>query len=112
MSSPLDQVKFYNANCIENILHSEIHPHRFRELCELLAKAIEVARVNGAMPANAYLADLSKRVQSGELSKSDWVCAKCGCTEEKACVIDGVPCHWKYKNMCSACLKPKRRPRK
>ena len=30
-------------------------------------------------------------------------CRVCGCTEDKACITDGVPCHWIEKDLCSAC---------
>jgi hypothetical protein len=33
------------------------------------------------------------------------VCRECGCTEDNACVVMGVPCHWsdEAKTLCSAC---------
>lgn len=33
----------------------------------------------------------------------DRVCRVCACTAERACVIDGVPCHWVADDLCSAC---------
>lgn len=35
-------------------------------------------------------------------------CIYCGCSEEKACVVRGVPCHWAIKQppVCSACSIP------
>lgn len=30
-------------------------------------------------------------------------CRKCGCTQNNACLTDGVPCHWVAKDLCSAC---------
>lgn len=30
-------------------------------------------------------------------------CRVCGCTQNNACVIAGVPCHWVEPNLCSAC---------
>jgi hypothetical protein len=30
-------------------------------------------------------------------------CRICGCTEEKACLSGGVPCHWVEPDLCSAC---------
>lgn len=34
-------------------------------------------------------------------------CHMCGCTENRACVVNGVPCHWANAAMtlCSACVK-------
>jgi hypothetical protein len=32
-------------------------------------------------------------------------CLKCGCTGDKACVIDGVPCHWVEPDLCSGCVE-------
>lgn len=31
------------------------------------------------------------------------VCRVCGCTSERACVTNGVPCHWVADTLCSAC---------
>jgi hypothetical protein len=31
------------------------------------------------------------------------VCSECGCIDERACVNDGVPCHWAAPDLCSAC---------
>lgn len=31
-------------------------------------------------------------------------CRVCGCTDARACVVDGVPCHWSGPDLCSACL--------
>jgi hypothetical protein len=28
-------------------------------------------------------------------------CKYCGCTPKKACVINGKPCHWVLRNLCS-----------
>ena len=33
-------------------------------------------------------------------------CRKCGCTETRACVTDGVACHWVEEDLCSACAAP------
>lgn len=30
-------------------------------------------------------------------------CRVCGCTENNACITDGVPCHWVGPALCSAC---------
>lgn len=30
-------------------------------------------------------------------------CRACGCTDDKACVVKGVPCHWVEIDLCSAC---------
>jgi hypothetical protein len=30
-------------------------------------------------------------------------CRVCGCTESRACVTEGVPCHWAEPDLCSAC---------
>lgn len=30
-------------------------------------------------------------------------CRVCGCRGDKACVIDGVPCHWVEDDLCSGC---------
>lgn len=30
-------------------------------------------------------------------------CRECGCTDARACVVDGVPCHWVEQDLCSAC---------
>ncbi|MEA2991648.1 MAG: hypothetical protein QOD40_568 [Alphaproteobacteria bacterium] len=30
-------------------------------------------------------------------------CRACGCTEERACIVGGVPCHWVEADLCSAC---------
>lgn len=31
------------------------------------------------------------------------ICRGCGCTDERACVTGGVPCHWVSPRWCSAC---------
>lgn len=33
------------------------------------------------------------------------VCIDCGCTDNRACVVGGVPCHWVSLRppICSAC---------
>lgn len=31
------------------------------------------------------------------------VCRGCGCTETRACLTEGVPCHWVSPRWCSAC---------
>jgi hypothetical protein len=38
-------------------------------------------------------------------------CRGCGCTDTKACVVDGEPCHWVEADLCSACAgkQPARR---
>jgi len=42
----------------------------------------------------------------------DQACRFCGCTDRRACVIDGVPCHWVAWQVCSNtdCVE-KARPR-
>lgn len=30
-------------------------------------------------------------------------CQVCGCTDSRACVVRGVPCHWVEEDLCSAC---------
>ncbi|PWJ93583.1 hypothetical protein C8D77_101262 [Mesorhizobium loti] len=30
-------------------------------------------------------------------------CRECGCTQDRACVTDGVACHWVQPDLCSAC---------
>lgn len=30
-------------------------------------------------------------------------CRICGCTEHRACVVAGLPCHWIEPDLCSAC---------
>lgn len=30
-------------------------------------------------------------------------CRKCGCTESRACLVEGVPCWWIEDDLCSAC---------
>ena len=30
-------------------------------------------------------------------------CRVCGCTQEKACLVKGSPCHWVEWDLCSAC---------
>ena len=30
-------------------------------------------------------------------------CRECGCVEDFPCVVDGVPCHWVERDLCSAC---------
>ncbi|NLW88032.1 MAG: hypothetical protein GXY38_14310 [Planctomycetes bacterium] len=34
-------------------------------------------------------------------------CRVCGCSHADACVVDGEPCHWVEKHLCSACGKGK-----
>lgn len=31
------------------------------------------------------------------------MCRECNCTDDNACVVGGVPCHWVEPNLCSAC---------
>ena len=35
---------------------------------------------------------------------SDLTCRICGCTEDDACVIDGEPCGWVERDLCSGCV--------
>lgn len=30
-------------------------------------------------------------------------CSRCGCTDDRACVVAGVPCCWIGPELCSAC---------
>lgn len=30
-------------------------------------------------------------------------CRFCRCTDDRACVTDGIPCHWVAADICSAC---------
>lgn len=30
-------------------------------------------------------------------------CRVCGCTDDRACVVQGVPCCWVSEDLCSAC---------
>ena len=30
-------------------------------------------------------------------------CSGCGCTDVRACVVDGIACHWVGPETCSAC---------
>lgn len=30
-------------------------------------------------------------------------CRECGCTEDDACMVGGMPCHWAEPDLCSAC---------
>jgi hypothetical protein len=30
-------------------------------------------------------------------------CRECGCTDERACVTNGTPCHWIDDDLCSTC---------
>ncbi|MER8616022.1 hypothetical protein NKG99_04075 [Mesorhizobium sp. M1409] len=30
-------------------------------------------------------------------------CRECGCTQNNACVTNGVPCHWVEPDLCSVC---------
>jgi hypothetical protein len=39
-------------------------------------------------------------------STKEQTCRFCGCTQEKACIVDGLPCRWVYPDICSACMKP------
>lgn len=32
-------------------------------------------------------------------------CRICECTNSKACMIEGVPCHWIEEDLCSSCEK-------
>jgi ParB family chromosome partitioning protein len=34
-------------------------------------------------------------------------CRVCGCTDDNACVVEGVPCHWVEEDLCSACAEKK-----
>ena len=50
-----------------------------------------------------------KPLRGGVLKGPDVrTCVVCGCTEARACVSNGVPCHWVKPNLCSACA-PKAR---
>ena len=31
-------------------------------------------------------------------------CRECGCTEDNACIVNSVPCHWVADDLCSACV--------
>jgi hypothetical protein len=39
-------------------------------------------------------------------------CRKCGCTDARACITGGAPCHWVEADLCSACVPTPRRVRK
>jgi hypothetical protein len=41
---------------------------------------------------------------------SERECRVCGCTEDKACVADGVPCSWVEDDLCSACKNKEELP--
>lgn len=32
------------------------------------------------------------------------ICRICGCTDDNACVVDGIACHWIEPDLCSACV--------
>lgn len=32
-------------------------------------------------------------------------CRLCGCTDDRACVTEGVACHWAEPDLCSACVE-------
>ena len=32
-------------------------------------------------------------------------CRLCGCTDRRACVTGGIPCHWVAAEVCSACVR-------
>ena len=46
---------------------------------------------------------LDKAVQFHTHQMSGRPCRVCGCTAARACVTDGVPCHWVEADLCSAC---------
>jgi hypothetical protein len=31
------------------------------------------------------------------------ICRECGCTDESACLVAGVPCMWAEADLCSGC---------
>jgi hypothetical protein len=33
-------------------------------------------------------------------------CRVCGCTDEQACLVEGLPCCWAEEDLCSACATP------
>lgn len=32
------------------------------------------------------------------------ICRCCGCTDDRACVTNGIACHWVEPDLCSACV--------
>ena len=44
---------------------------------------------------------------TGVLVTADRKCRLCGCTEDRACVVAGEPCHWVEPDLCSACAAAK-----
>lgn len=38
---------------------------------------------------------------------SERACRICGCVESRACVTEGVACHWVEPDLCSACFEKK-----
>lgn len=55
-----------------------------------------VRQLHGVMP------DEIRRLVSLEYD-GDRRCRECGCTQSRACIVDGVPCHWVAEDLCSAC---------
>ena len=59
------------------------------------AKAKKAPASQGRPPGKAW-----QELLAGDKKR---VCRVCGCTDAKACVVDGVPCHWVEPDLCSAC---------
>ncbi len=49
--------------------------------------------------------------KAGSGNQIEIKCVKCGCTDSRACIVAGVPCHWitkdfkTQKGLCSACAR-------
>lgn len=38
-------------------------------------------------------------------ANAEGTCRVCGCTDSRACVTNGAPCHWVEADLCSACAE-------
>jgi hypothetical protein len=61
---------------------------------EVLLALVQASRLGAQRQRAASL--------SGEGSRLRF-CLVCGCTDTRACVVAGVPCHWARPEICSAC---------
>ncbi|MDR2054254.1 MAG: hypothetical protein LBQ10_00045 [Desulfovibrio sp.] len=59
------------------------------------------ARKDQGIPEQPFTADFGPDEDAEDTS--DWVCRKCGCTDEAACPGG---CSWVEKDLCSACVEP------
>jgi len=66
----------------------------------------ELARPDGSLPdgwTDRKFEQGHMFICDSEICRQAQVCRVCGCTENNACMINGMPCHWVEPDLCSDC---------